>query len=428
MPKAAGGFIQLDDAEMKFTKWPELLGELSGKAGMDTFIIQRLFFRYKEDDKEKARTHIILKSGSINLSDPQYSPSMVLADNDPTNAILNVADKTYTNASTTDDMKIYVGLWMDEMPFNMVVDSKPEQLDAYLKDVSDKIIKTANLAWNLYHKHPSFRGWYISHEFWNFPYADRSAASRLKQELFKTFLKKVVAGCKELNKKPEEGGKLPDRPVAVSVYFNPWLYLDWAGPPQTQALYTSILTGSDLDVLMVQDSIGTRCLYKEKLDNEALEDKRDKEIRPLVPKFLRAFADAARAASSGGHRIALWDDVEAFEVVPGTGGCRGEQPYNQNAPLRPTSIDRLKWQFDVAVGTLGEGEQAQLFEKFVFFDLFHYLNTVVPEGFGTAAQNTQALRTQLFNQYLQSFVNQPNKPQPAVNHLINPDTRRWRRH
>jgi hypothetical protein len=196
--RAAGGFIQLDEPEMKFTKWGEFLGELSGKAGMDTFIIQRLFFSYKEKEKdkevEKTRTHIILKSGSINLSDPQYSPSMVLSDNDPTNSILTVADKTYTNASPADDMKIFVGLWMDEMPYWMVVDKKPEELDAYLKTVSDRIIKTANLAWNFYHKHPSFRGWYISHEFWNFPYGDGSAASRVKQELFKAFLKKVVAG------------------------------------------------------------------------------------------------------------------------------------------------------------------------------------------------------------------------------------------
>ncbi|MBV9928022.1 MAG: hypothetical protein JOZ96_23590 [Acidobacteria bacterium] len=268
----------------------------------------------------------------------------------------------------------------------------------------------------------------VNLQFWNFPYGDGSAASRVKHELFKTFLKKVVAGCKELNKRAEEGGKLPERPVAVSAYFNPWLYLGWAGPSQTEVLYTSLLTGSDLDVLMVQDSIGTRCLYNEKLDNAALERKRDTEVRPLTPDFLRAFGNSARNASGDGHRIALWDDVEAFEVVPGTGGCRGEQPYNDNASLRPTSIDRLKWQFNVANDSAEGGEQGPLFEKFVFFDLFHYLNTVVPEGFGTAAGNTQALRSQLFTQYIQNFANQPDKPQPVVNHLTDPTQKPQRRH
>jgi hypothetical protein len=401
---------------MKFTKWPELLGELNTKAGMDTFIIQRLFFRYNGPP----RSHIALKEGSINVNDPQYSPSMVLAANDPTNAILNYADQTYRNANQSDDMKIYVGLWMDEMPWPMVVDKSPAELEAYLNGVAEKLIKVANLAWNLYHQHPSFRGWYISHEFWNFPYGDRSEASQRKQELFKKFLSKVVAACKELNKKPEAGGRLPDRPVALSVYFNPWLYYDYAGPPRTEALYTSILTDSGLDVLMVQDSIGTRCLGNEKLDSELLERKRADEIRPLVPYFLKAFGNAARAASTDSHKIALWDDVEAFEIVPGTDGCHGEQPYNQNSPLRPTNIDRLKWQFSAAAIDPDTDEPAQFFEKFVIFDLFHYLNRVVPEGFGTAAGNTQAMRTGLFDQYLRTFVNQPFNPQPGSQQFTGP--------
>lgn len=182
-------------------------------------------------------------------------------------------------------------------------------------------------------------------QFWNFPYGDGSAAPSQKRLLFGDFLKRVVAACKALNKKEDARGGAVERPVAVSAYFNPWLYLPYAGPDQTEALYTSILTGSGLDVLMVQDSVGTRCLGDERLDSPELERKRAEEIRPLVPRFMRAYTNAARAAGNGGRGIALWDDVEAFEVVPGTGGCRGEQPYNENAQLRPTSIARLKWQF-----------------------------------------------------------------------------------
>jgi Domain of unknown function (DUF4434) len=186
--RATGGFIQLDDAEMRFTKWPELLGELNTKAGMDTFIIQRLFFRYNGPP----RSHIALKEGSINVNDPQYNPSMVLAANDPTNAILNYADQTYSNANQSDDMKIYVGLWMDEMPWKTVVEVPPAELEAYLNGIAEKLIKVTNLAWSLYHQHPSFRGWYISHEFWNFPYGDGKEASQRKQDLFKKFLNRVV--------------------------------------------------------------------------------------------------------------------------------------------------------------------------------------------------------------------------------------------
>ena len=56
--RVTGGFIQLDEAEMRFTRWPELLGELNARAGMDTFIIQRLFFRHNGTP----RSHIALRA------------------------------------------------------------------------------------------------------------------------------------------------------------------------------------------------------------------------------------------------------------------------------------------------------------------------------------------------------------------------------
>jgi hypothetical protein len=395
--KASGGFIQLNEAEMKFKKWPDLIRELNGKAGMDTFIIQGLFYH----NGDVARSHIALKKGSININDPQYDPSMVVADDDPTNAILTYADQSYKNQDPADDIKVHIGLWMDEMPYGTVI-GEPLKLEAYLKGVADKMAKVADLAWNLYHQHPSFRGWYLPHEFWNFPYGDHSQASQAKGDMFKKFLRDIMAVCKTLNKKTEAGGRMPDRPVSISVYFNPWLYMEYAGPDPTEELYKTILANSGLDTLIVQDSVGTRCLWNEKLDNQRLENKRVNEMRPLVPRFMKAFSDAASAASDRNHRINLWDDVELFEVIPDSGGCRGDQPYNDSAPLRPTAIERLQWQFNLTLDPSTD-QRAVPFDAFVMFDLFHYLNTIVPEGYGTATGNTQALRTKLLNDYVQQI-------------------------
>lgn len=70
-------------------------------------------------------------------------------------------------------------------------------------------------------------------------------------------------------------------------------------------------------------------------------------------------------------------------------------------------------------------EPIQLFDKFVVFDVFHYMNTVIPEGFGTDAANTRQLRTALFNDYKREFVD--GRLQPSLQRMKAPERRSKRR-
>jgi hypothetical protein len=398
--RLTGGFIQLGNAEKKLppAKWADLLGEMKDKLGMDTILIQALF----SEDSEKHH-YIVLSRGTINPDNPRYSADMVLSREDPTDAILNYADGH--------GMNVYVGLWMQDLPFGTVVGSS-EDLDKYLNDAARKSTATAELAWNLYHRHPSFRGWYIAYELWNFPF--RSDAGRgKKQEMLRQFLSSVAAKCDELNGRKEADGKGVDRPVAVSAFFNPWFDQSMAGPPVTTDTFKSVLTGSGIDMLILQDSVGAKCLGGEVLDDDKPAE-REEIKRRIMPEYLRAFYEAAKAAGTPSHPVQLWDDVEAYETV--SGRCPTPKQFDQpeaSLPFKPSNITRLKWQFDVATLDPMTGQPyvdfetdqpIQLFDRFVVFDSFHYMNTVIPQGYGTDAANTQQLRTALFNDYKREFV------------------------
>ena len=155
----------------------------------------------------------------------------------------------------------------------------------------------------------------------------------------------------------------------------------------------------------------------------------------ILPEYLRAFYEAAKAASPPGRRIQVWDDPEAYEAV--SGRCPTPDPFQTPeaaVPFKPTNIARLKWQFEVATRDPMTGEPymdfdtdepIQLFDKFVVFDVFHYMNTVIPQGFGTDAANTQQLRAALFNDYKREFVD--GGLQPSLQRLNAPARRSKRR-
>ena len=144
----------------------------------------------------------------------------------------------------------------------------------------------------------------------------------------------------------------------------------------------------------------------------------------MLPEYLRAYYGAAKAAANQAHPVKLWNDLEVFEVV--SGRCPTPQQFqtpDANLPFRPTNVDRLKWQFNVALRDPETGQPyldpdtnqpVQLFEKFIVFDFFHYMNTVIPEGFGTDVANTQSQRAKLFNDYRREILNGPS-PAPTPN-------------
>ena len=412
--KLTGGFIQVGDAEKKLPvgKWADLLGELKTNAGVDTIMVQSAFFQDKDESKHH---YIVLAQGTLDPNNPKYDPKMVLAANDPTNAILTFAD--------THGQTVYLGLWMQDLPFGTMAGSLKDVED-YFRIATQRSTAAADVIWNLYHQHPSFGGWYIAHELWNFPFGDQSEETLKKQGAVKSFIKTVGDKCRELNNRKEADGKSKDRKLAISAYFNPWFDPPTAGPKVVRQVFESILKGSDLDVLIIQDSVGAKCLGNEKLDDEGKEAGREQIKRKMLPEYLKAYYGAAKAAANQAHPVKLWNDLEVFEVV--SGRCPTPQQFqtpDATLPFRPTNIDRLKWQFNVALRDPETGQPyldpdtnqpVQLFEKFIVFDFFHYMNTVIPEGFGTDVANTQSQRAKLFNDYRREIMNGPS-PAPTRN-------------
>jgi hypothetical protein len=404
-PQFSGGFIQLGNAEktLPSDKWAKLLEEMNGKLRMQTVLVQDLF----SDDKEGRHAFIKLKQGRIDLEHPHYDPDMVLADDDPTKIILDYADRH--------GMQIYMGLWMGDVSWPIVFNSTPEALDAFLRGASANSVAAADLAWNLYHNHASFKGWYIAYELWNFPFGDHTPASQAKAQSFKDFLATVAGKCRELNARKEVDGQARDRSVAVSAFFNPWFDEGMAGPQVTRELFTSLLVDSGIDTLILQDSVAAKCLWSEVLDTTQ-ENMRGRIRKIVVPNYFRAFYEAVNGASTGARTIKMWDDIEAYETV--SNRCPTDRP-EANRPFRPTNIERLKFQF--ALATLDPqsdkpyadpqtGQSVAFFDKIVVFDTYHYLNTVVPDGFGTDPDNTQRLRTALFTDYKREFIDRRSQP------------------
>jgi hypothetical protein len=187
-------------------------------------------------------------------------------------------------------------------------------------------------------------------------------------------------------------------------------------------LFTCRVLPVGVNRLILQDSVAAKCLGAEKLDDAKKEAERTSIKTTILPEYPRAFYEAAKAASSPGQPIQLWDDMEAYEAV--SGRCPTPKPFQTPEaaqPFKPSNIARLKWQFEVAMRdpTTNEpyadfetGEPIQLFDKLVVFDVFHYMNTVIPEGFGTDAANTQQLRASLFNDYKHEFVDGRLQPFP----------------
>jgi len=393
-----GGFIQYNNAvtKLKSSQWQTLMRQMYEEAKMDTVIIQRLGFR---DGNEK----YVLSTPSIDPENPAYIPAMKLSIDDPTLSILTYADSTQKSSRP---MKVFIGLWMEDKEqwsYDVPYGRSPEELKQYLGKVSDKNTKWADLAWNLYHKHPSFRGWYLPHEYWNFPYGDpgQESVRSEKQNILRDFLHVVSGRCKALNDIDKKAGNVVDRPVAFSPFFNPWQDANYAGSKVTEETFTSILQDSGIDILMLQDGSGARCLDNEAL-NEKANLKRPEVKRQIVPEFFNAFAAACRA-----NNVRLWADLEIYKTGPK--GCEDDQPIAW-VPFQISTTDQLRWQFTIANRNplTNKLYDPPLFDRYIAFDIFHYLNAVIPDNFG--ANRPKAERTVFFNDYKRVFVENEFKP------------------
>lgn len=220
--------------------------------------------------------------------------------NDPTRLILEYCDEH--------DMRVFVGLSHADIYWSRLKD--PGHLDrAWASSAA-----VADEAWGRYGRHRSFAGWYLPQELRDATYPLQSMIS------IKDFYRKLGDRCRALS---------GDKPVAIAPAMSGTVSAEKFGH-----MYATILPGSGIDIVMLQDGVGARGW-----DNDF--------ERRIVPYF-RAMAEACRLA-----RAKLWSDIEVFRRS--SKGGRSE----------PADIERIKRQIAV---------ETPFVERFVMFDFFHYMS------------------------------------------------------
>jgi len=223
---------------------------------------------------------------------------------DPTGVILDYADRH--------GMAVFVGLlddpdWWDEA-------ANPGFLDGLAK----RNAAFAAVLWKRYGKYASFAGWYIPQEIAcrGLPEGDAARVA--------AYVRTVSAACKRLS-----GGK----PVAIAPFWSPE-----AGPHVVRSDLKRLLTGSGIDIVMLQDGVGARGWD----DVERVSD------------FFRA---ARSACLESGVR--LWSDLECFQLVP------ADPEKGRKEGFVPATAERIARQL---------AAEAAFVERFVTFDFYHYMS------------------------------------------------------
>lgn len=260
-PKITGGFVHLLNAS-KYenweagaypVEWRDVLLSMRD-LGMDTVIVQRLEYR----DGQGVTNRFFTPSGG--------------KDTGPVEKILAAADQL--------QMKVFVGLWEDQSFADARLNAP------YISDAIKANLRVAREAWPLYRNHASFVAWYLPMEPWNVSAKSDPALDAKVGELNR-LLREIDAGLADLKPAAAGGPKL----FAVAPYFNPDTK-DFAPAERVGEIYTRILAGSGVDVLMLHDGIGVRGW---------------ETMRPALAPYFKAFGDACAAS-----KVELWGNVEVF--------------------------------------------------------------------------------------------------------------------
>lgn len=296
--KLSGAFIQLTQDMMALTAadWRDVVSAMRD-AGMDVIILQRLQY------------------GHVRLF-PSVGPAV-----DPVAEILAQA------AQGSRPMRVFVGLLYDPCWYDKWEDA------GFLDNLLHGSRTLADEVATRYGRSPAFAGWYIPQEMWNHGYKPGHIAA------LASYFGRLSRHCKGLLQKP----------VAVSPYFNPTLsFIDPDTPAQNARKfadnYRQFLGGAGLDIVMVQDGVGARCL-----DSLAQAD-----LDALVQPY---FYELTTACLEKG--VDCWANLENYKTV--RGGCRDNQAFAGY----PTDFARFRRQLTAA---------EPFFSTFVTFDFFHYMN------------------------------------------------------
>lgn len=286
--KISGTFIQYQSwmMQMDSKKWePEL--DAMQAAGIDTLVIQWV------------------KSDQI-----RFYP-VNIPGNDPTEIILNYADRKH--------MKVYVGLQNDKNWWSNWGD------EDYLQKAAQKTVVLGKSVLKRYGRHRSFQGWYIPYEMSDADFDEDETKNA------KHFLKKLSLGLKKLSHKKY--------PIGLSTFFSGKI-----PPAAVQKIYSEILEGSGVNILMVQDGVGVHNW--------------NNQIAEKVVPYMNAFRLAAQK-----NGIHVWSVVESFAD---TKNAAEKVTPGGNSERAPTDILRLKEQLQI--------HAPYPHEKILTFDFFHYMS------------------------------------------------------
>lgn len=270
-----GGFIQIQGWMKNLTPqdWQQELRAMR-QAGMNLVIIQ--YVAYNQHSFLPART----------------------GDPDPVGTILSIADET--------NMKVFVGTKADDLWW--------EWDRAYLTKAlieRKKLVEEIN---QRYGQHQSFAGWYFTEEC-----SGGLEPAQVRQ--LRAYFSALSGHCKTLR----------NQAVAFAPFFSEITPIE-----SLRTIYTELLDGAGIDIMMVQDGVGARG-WDANL------------VKWVVPAFAM-FAEVCQK-----RQVTLWCDLESFKQAP-PGGKSGF------VPAEPERIQRQL----AAV--------APYVEKVVTFDFFHYMS------------------------------------------------------
>lgn len=293
--------------------WRQILDRMK-ELQMDTVIVQML----AAENADGTTNSFIGPSGS----------------EDATEAILNYAD--------TNGFKVFLGLYMHQ--YRGLMDTN------FLSKALADNVGVAQQAWQRYmqpSRHSSFAGWYVPLEPWT------AAWPTAQINALRSFYRGVHDACGLLS---------GDAPMAIA----PSISADRPPPCEVQQVYLQLLAGSGVDIVLLQDSVGSQQWASDIVSRDA--------------PYFAAFQAACQARG-----VQLWADTECFQITP--------------TNWLACDAARLKQQLAAT---------APYVEQFVTFDFLNYMNPVV--FLSTWDQGRRASMLRLFADYKAQFVSTDYAP------------------
>lgn len=343
------------EAVLQAAHYPNALNKPKSGLMLNTIVIKRLAVAKVNEAVPSGQPESDWEFYRVDSSDPKKPKDL-----GPTEEILSYAD--------ANNIDVYVGLWEDEQ----FTYSKLNE--TYLRAASEKNKQLAKKVWPLLRGHPSFKGWYIPNEMWNIRSSDMA-----KARLLNDFLSSISKYCK---RDIESDRRLRDiasqKRVAAAPYFDPDVNELHSPAGEVKDVYNTILKGSGVDVLMLQDRVGV-------LGWDT--------VAPHLEEYFAAFRDACKGVKP---EVDFWAVVEVFRP----GATHSE----------PSDGTHLKDQFCI------ERETAS---RTIAFDYYHYMNPVVPDAGApgeTAVIGGFEGRRGLYNYYKNNFIDTDFLPTDCPQH------------